>query len=541
MVDLLNHLYGQEKGTWLLDEINQLLATEEVPLQPQKHDKRHRLMMVAYPDNVIEEGTAALVTLKQVTDTYFKGLFSMVHMLPFFPATGDGGFEISDYWQVRDELGDWEGINRFENPVIDLVLNHVSSKHPWFIQYLAGEEEYEDFAIACDHTVDLSKVPKSLGHELLTPYQMENGQTVKIWTKYGPTQIDLNYRNPKVLLAVLKVLVFYLKKGIRHFRLDALAFVWKDPATDCSNLPEAAMILQIIRAFIDQLCPQAKLIPEVDVLKQRERYIQNGRKMGHLGYNYDFCPIVLHACITGEGQYLKNHLATVASQELGPFLINFLSTHDGVFLKPYDSPLPKEAVQTLCDYAQQRGGRTFYQQLPDGTQRAYEINIAVFALLCNNTPAGYQRLLMAIFLLLSMPGIPAIYLNLLLGAANHDHDGPEGRRTVNRKKFTLEGLANGNFSSLPHQAFLENFTAMVQLWHSEKAFSPYAPTQLIDSPSHVFFVSRKRTQPLYAIANLSDKPATVPLKGVYIDLLTKKTFENQINLGPQGYVWLKIA
>lgn len=90
--------------------------------------------------------------------------------------------------------------------------------------------------IAVDPQTDLSAVTRPRALPLLTPFQMRDHSTRHLWTTFSDDQIDLNYRSPEVLLAMVDVLLCYLAKGAEYVRLDAVGFMWKEPGTSCIHL-----------------------------------------------------------------------------------------------------------------------------------------------------------------------------------------------------------------------------------------------------------------------------------------------------------------
>lgn len=96
--------------------------------------------------------------------------------------------------------------------MFDFVCNHMSAKSEWFKNYLQQHPGFEDFFIAVDPQTDLSAVTRPRALPLLTPFQMRDHSTRHLWTTFSDDQIDLNYRSPEVLLAMVDVLLVTLRK-----------------------------------------------------------------------------------------------------------------------------------------------------------------------------------------------------------------------------------------------------------------------------------------------------------------------------------------
>lgn len=81
-----------------------------------------------------------------------------------------------------------------------------------------------------------------------------------LWTTFSDDQIDLNYRSPEVLLAMVDVLLCYLEKGAEYVRLDAVGFMWKEPGTNCIHLEKTHLIIKLLRSIIDNVAPGTVII-----------------------------------------------------------------------------------------------------------------------------------------------------------------------------------------------------------------------------------------------------------------------------------------
>lgn len=540
MIQELTQLYGEAVAGSLYEKIEVLLKECDTQNSKKLELNEHSSILIAYPDHIKGSDEKPLRVLQDFINLNFSDTFQILHILPFYPSTGDFGFEVSDYWKVFDEYGSWEDIASFKIVMADFILNHVSYQHPWFQGFLNLDDMFDDFVIVCNPSIDLSNIPKSQDHDLLTRYRRANGEIVHVWTKYNPTQIDLNYKNPELLYSILKVLAFYSEKGIKFFRLDAIAFMWKDLTTSCANLPEVVLILKILRNFVEKLNENIKLVAEIDVMKYHELYIDGGNNKAHLGYNYDFCPIILHACISGSTTKLKKHLKKINQYDLGPHLINFLSSHDGIFLKPYDPPLSKKEIGSMSAHAKERGGSTFYQTLAHGDEVPYEINISVFDYLCDQTPYGYQTLLLAFFIQLSIPGVPALYMNLLLGGGNDyvQLQKTQDRRSINRKKFRINELEVGTFGQDNHQKYLLELKKLLALRKQLDAFSPSAKMSIYEYGENIFSIERIGTRSVLAFANFGSSNFRIELDESYRDLISKKVHFNTLDLASRNYAWL---
>ena len=185
------------------------------------------VVLITYADQVRREGISPLqAQLDFLIDHALDDEIRCVHLLPFCPYTSDDGFSVVDYLQVDPDSGTWDDIANMGDSfdlMFDLVLNHCSQKHEWFQRYLSGDPEYADYFIDQDPEADLSQVVRPRSLPLLTEFDSADG-VKHVWTTFSADQVDLNYANPRVMLAMLQTLVEYAKRGARIIRLDAIAF-----------------------------------------------------------------------------------------------------------------------------------------------------------------------------------------------------------------------------------------------------------------------------------------------------------------------------
>ncbi|TCJ20208.1 alpha-amylase [Rubrobacter taiwanensis] len=188
---------------------------------------------------------------------------SYVHLMPLLktrPGENDGGYAVADYRAVEPRLGTLDDLERLcrrfrergISACTDLVLNHCAAEHEWAVRARRGEEEYRDmFYIFPDRTLPdayertLPEVFPQTSPGNFTRIE-ETGEWV--WTTFHSFQWDLNWANPRVFLEMLDILLELANRGVEILRLDAVAFMWKRPGTDCQNQPEVHALLQALRA-----------------------------------------------------------------------------------------------------------------------------------------------------------------------------------------------------------------------------------------------------------------------------------------------------
>lgn len=202
-----------------------------------------------------------------------------LHLLALLKARegdSDGGFAVADYLAVEPRLGTMQDVERLAGRLraarislcVDLALNHTADDHEWAKAAKAGDPFYRDFYIVADEAeaaardAELPQVFPTTAPGNFTHVPEMGGH---VWTTFYPFQWDLNWRNPNVFLAMLDAGLRLANHGFEAFRLDSTAFLWKQPGTDCRNLPEAHYIVRALRAALDIAAPATLLKAEAIV------------------------------------------------------------------------------------------------------------------------------------------------------------------------------------------------------------------------------------------------------------------------------------
>jgi hypothetical protein len=202
---------------------------------------------------------------------YFKELgLTYLHLMPLFKMPepeNDGGYAVSSFREVHPPLGSMAELALLSRElraagislVLDLVINHTSDEHEWALKAKAGDPDYRDmYGIFPDRTVpdlyekNLREIFPDEHPGAFTWFEDINSL---VWTTFHSYQWDLDYSNPVVFNRVSEEMLFLANQGVEIFRLDAVAFIWKELGTSCENLPEAHTILQGFNAITQVVAP----------------------------------------------------------------------------------------------------------------------------------------------------------------------------------------------------------------------------------------------------------------------------------------------
>ena len=256
----LNRIYSSLDADACLSGIKQLVEKYRGKITSTDYVQSEKdLILIAYGDHISDENEKPLITLKRFLNLFCKDKINSVHILPFYPYSSDDGFSVIDYTEVDPKLGSWadvKEIGRNYRIMCDAVVNHISAESKWFKKYLENDPEYENYFHDVDPKTDLSLVVRPRTSPLLTEFKDKDGNTKHIWCTFSADQVDLNYSNYKVLLDVLDALFTYIENGATLIRLDAIAFLWKEPGTHSVHLKQTHELIQLMREVLHQVAPE---------------------------------------------------------------------------------------------------------------------------------------------------------------------------------------------------------------------------------------------------------------------------------------------
>ncbi|MBI5669118.1 MAG: sugar phosphorylase [Chloroflexi bacterium] len=541
IADRLQFLYGD---TALLDDLQAAIAA--FPVQPRTAALTERdALVIAYGDHLQQAGEAPLATLRRFALRHLRGLVSGLHILPFYPYTSDDGFSVVDFRQVNPALGNWDNVRALGTDfrlMFDLVLNHVSVSSPWFQGFLNGDEPYRDYFVTASPDDDLTAVVRPRTHPVLTPFQTAEG-VQHVWTTFSTDQVDLNYANPRLLLEIVKTLLFYVQQGADFIRLDAIAYLWKSPGTGCIHLPQTHAVVQLLRAVLDAAAPWVKLITETNVPHEENlSYFGDGQNEAQLVYQFALPPLLLHTLHTGDARVLSEWAATLQTPSDQTTFFNFTASHDGIGVRPVTGLISDQAVEAMLKTVEARGGQISYKANSDGSRSAYEMNITYFdALAVPGEPLqrSVDRFMVSQAIMLALAGVPGIYLTSLFGAGNWQEGVAQtGRaRTINRQKFDLAALETSlNDANSRYGQVWRRYATLLRLRQTQPAFHPNSPQRVLDIHPGIFALERGN---LLTVFNVSDTPVQVDLPaGQWHDLIGNKPVRHTIPLSPYQFAWL---
>lgn len=293
--------------------------------------------------------------------SYFRELgVNLLHLMPLFEspeAESDGGYAISDFRKIKPALGDLGDLHVLEQEMrkagmylmLDIVLNHCSQQHTWAQKARQGDPYYQEYF----YFFKTREIPDRFDAAMpdIFPESSPGNFTwipeCRQWvmTVFHQYQWDLNYSNPRVLVEVLSNIFFYANLGVDLLRLDAPAFIWKEPGTSCQNLPKAHTLLQMMRLATEIACPGMALLAEAIVSpRQIMQYFGSGHfegKEAQLAYNATHMALQWDALATGKTGVMMAAQPVIAQKPRSCTWINYTRCHDDIGLGYEDEMIEK--------------------------------------------------------------------------------------------------------------------------------------------------------------------------------------------------------
>lgn len=512
---------------------------------------KNDIMLITYGDGIKKNGEAPLKTLNDFLREELTGCITAVHLLPMFPYTSDDGFSVSDFRRINPELGDWPDIEALGGNfdlMFDAVINHVSKSIPYFTEYLKGNPEYANYFIEADPEKDYSMVTRPRTLPLLTQFEAAKG-TVHIWTTFSEDQIDLNYKEPKVLLEILDILLFYVSRGARFIRFDAVGFAWKEEHTTCMHLPQVHELIKLMRQVLETCVSGCTIITETNVPhKDNISYFGNGYDEAGLVYQFPLPPLTLYSYLSGSAGELSAWAASLEPTTASTTYFNFLASHDGIGMRPVEDILDAGQKQMMADEVLKRGGQIGYRVLPDGSEVPYELNINYLDAVAGDEEQVddmVQKFMSSQCVLMSVMGMPAVYYHSLLGSRNCYRDYEESgiKRRINREKLDVGELKRelSDPSSLRRKV-LDRYRNMMRLRGVQEAFAPNSPQRVLQLDEHLFACLRGTVQnQILVLINVSKETVAVTTGYPGTDLFTGRSCSSEIEVRPYEYLWIRCS
>ena len=563
---LYRSVVGEERLKKIVDDLIGAIGASAAPVQtgpahPADLWSQRDIALITYGDSIVDGGSKPLKVLRDFCEKWLANCVTWVHILPFFPWTSDDGFSVLDYSSVNQALGDWNDINDIATDyrlMADLVLNHCSSRSAWFDNFKQGIDPGRGYFFTKGSSFDVSRVVRPRTSDLTMPVVTWEGEQ-QVWCTFSHDQVDFDFSNPDVLLEFTRIIRLYLDRGVRIFRLDAVAFTWKRSGTTCINLPEAHDLVRLLRSLIEWVQPDAIIITETNVPNIENLAYFGQRDEAHCIYNFALPPLLIHTLVEADSSRITRWLMSMPPAILGTTYFNFLASHDGIGLRPVEGLLSEGELDSMIDRLQENGALLSWREHADGTRTVYEVNVSLFDAFKHIGEAvdlTLERMILAHAILLGLEGVPAIYLHSFL-ATNNDLSRVENtghNRAINRHQWALDELTGLlNDAKSQHARCLQAIKQLIDTRQGQPAFHPNATQFTLNCGRSIFGFWRQspdRAQSIFCLYNVTPTSTTIAaaslnlvgsdswrdlISGEIVDLFSENP---TVELAPYQAVWL---
>jgi maltose alpha-D-glucosyltransferase/alpha-amylase len=333
-------------------------------------------------------------------------------LLPFYPSPlRDDGYDIADYTSVHPEVGTVDDFRYFLDEahrrglhvITELVLNHTSDQHPWFQRARrapAGSSE-RDFYVWSD-TPDRYREARIIFQDFEpSNWSWDPVARDYFWHRFYAHQPDLNFENPDVHEALLRVVDFWFGMGVDGMRLDAVPYLYEAEGSNCENLPRTHEFLRKLRAHVDARFQSRMLLAEANQWPEdAAAYFGNGDEC-HMNFHFPLMPRMYMAIHMEDRFPILDIMAQTPQLDDACQWALFLRNHDELTLEMVTD---EERDYMYRAYAH---------------EQAMRINLGIrrrLAPLCGNDRRTMELLNGLLF---SMPGTPVLYYGDEIGMGDN--------------------------------------------------------------------------------------------------------------------------
>ncbi len=481
---------------------------------------------------------------------YFKELgLTYLHLMPLFKAPegdNDGGYAVSSYREVNPGLGTMsqlatlaqelrqEGISL----VLDLVFNHTSDEHKWARLAQSGDLDYQEYyRIFPDRLMPdayETHLREIFPDEHPGAFTFLEGMGKWVWTTFHAYQWDLNYANPVVFNRMAEEMLFLANTGVQVLRLDAVAFIWKQLGTNCENLPEAHLLIQAFNT-IARIAAPALLFKSEAIVHPDEVVKYIGPEECQLSYNPLLMALIWNSLATREVRLLRQSLSERFEIDLQCAWVNYVRVHDDIGWTFSDEDA---ARLNINGYDHRKFLNAFYTGRFEGSFARglpFQENPATGDARISGTAASLaglekalkedsehevelaiQRILLIHAVILTIGGIPLIYLGDEIGTLNdysyrNDPAKSHDSRWVHRPLMDWERVTRRDDLNTVEGRIFQGLQQLIELRKSNPVFAG-GHMEVIDTGSdHVLgYVRVRDLERCLVLANFSEQEQKIP-------------------------------
>ncbi|MBX6392641.1 MAG: maltose alpha-D-glucosyltransferase, partial [Burkholderiales bacterium] len=350
-------------------------------------------------------------------------------LLPFYPSPmRDDGYDVSDYHNVHPDYGTRQDFRQFVREahrrglrvITELVVNHTSDQHPWFqaARRAPKGSSKRNFYVWTDDPNKYAGTRIIFTDTEKSNWAWDEVAQAHYWHRFFSHQPDLNFDNPHVLKAVIRIMRFWLDMGVDGFRLDAIPYLVEREGTINENLPETHAIIKEIRRQLDANYKGKVLLAEANQWPEDVReYFGDGDEC-HMAYHFPLMPRLFLA---------------IAQEDRYPVIEIMRQTPDippncqwAIFLRNHDELTLEMVTDRERDY--------MYEIF--ATDPRMRLNVGIRRRLAPLMDNDRAKIELMSFLLFTLPGTPVVYYGDEIGMGDNIYLGDRnGVRTPMQWSF----------------------------------------------------------------------------------------------------------
>lgn len=512
------------------------------------------------------DGHGDFIGLMQKADYLADLGVDCVWLLPFYPSPlRDDGYDVSDYYNISPAYGTLDDFKkaiqalhkRNIKVIVDLVLNHTSDQHPWFIESRASlDNPKRDWYVWSDTNEKYQDARIIFVDTEQSNWEFDPVTEQYYWHRFYKTQPDLNYDNPEVREAMIDVAKFWLNFGIDGFRADAVPYLFEREGTNCENLPETHEYLKYFRKRILEDFPDALLLAEANQWPD-DLVPYLGEKFD-MAFHFPIMPRMFMALRKGDCSDIIQILEDTPDIPKETQWCLFLRNHDEL---------------TLEMVTEEQRNYMWQEYAPDPLMK---LNLGIRRRLAPLLDNDVSKIVLMHGMLLSLPGSPILYYGDEIGMGDNillfDRNGV-------RTPMQWDDSLNGGFSSSestyapiiddPVYGFsVVNVAYQMankqSLWHEvrhllhvrrETEVFGAGEFRVIPIDNKAIFAYERwleeedqKPEHVLVMANVSDQPQRVVLPEPFRsrrlhDMVASQDFapqEHRVDLAPHQFMWLQL-
>ncbi|OHT04972.1 Amylosucrase [Tritrichomonas foetus] len=520
-------------------------------------------------------------TLKGMEDQldYLQRLkINILYLMPLLESPkgkSDGGFAVSDYRNIREDIGDINDLKHLIDVLhqrkmclmMDIIFNHTSDEHKWAKKAKRGIKKYQDRYFFYDSWLipnEFEETKRQIFPDTAPGNFTWIPECSKIvMTTFYPYQWDLNYKNPDVFNKMVKNILFLANLGVDILCLSSSVHIWKELGTDCYDLHEVHIICRLIRLITEIVCPGMILYTVYSEKENKEKYPEGQ--------------------ITDDTSRMAYIWGTVAMRDVGILsdffkelyttqnvFMNFLRNHDEIAWNWGFINLASYGINELSlfryfnDYFSGRiigsksRGVLCYENLVTGEEHVAGTTASLSGLetaIEQQNPSemrvneAIKLIILLHALIISLPGVPMIFGGDEIGQLNdysyisHDETKDDVRFLL-RPKFDWE---KAKLIDVEHSIQFQIFHGISKILQQKQTCSIFSSIMNFEIVEHeektvLVFKRSNDSNIILCIYNFYENPRKVNLhmQGPFKNMMSGEQINivNEICIDSYGWLWL---